>query len=93
MLLNHQLQAQLMASGRASGSTLQAYLAMHQQLQRGHQLCMHSAALRRQANGGTLHAAAQAKLVELLAAQQLQLQLQEELLQTLTPRRNSSRTM
>jgi hypothetical protein len=46
---------------------------------------MRSAVQSRQASGGTLNAAAQVKLAELLAVQQMQLELQEEQLMSLAP--------
>jgi hypothetical protein len=46
---------------------------------------MQTAAQRRQESGGTLTAAAQVKLAELLAVQQMQMELQEELLMSLAP--------
>uniref|UniRef100_A0A383VF35 Uncharacterized protein n=1 Tax=Tetradesmus obliquus TaxID=3088 RepID=A0A383VF35_TETOB len=76
-------QLQIPIPAAARGRTLQEYLQQHQQLQRGHQLCMHCAAARRVARGGALDAAAQGKLAELLAVQQLQMRLQGELLQEL----------
>jgi hypothetical protein len=84
--LTNVLQAQPLCSATAPPAltnTLQDYLQQHRQLQRGHQLCMQSAVASRQASGGMLNAAAQLKLAQLLAEQQMQLQLQEELLQTL----------
>jgi hypothetical protein len=59
-------------------------MALHQQQQMGHQLCMQSVTNTRKQHG-RLSDAAHAKLAELLAVQQMQMQLQEELLMSLLP--------
>jgi hypothetical protein len=66
------------------GNTLQAYMALHQQQQRGHQLCMQSVSQIRKQQG-SLSDAAHVKLAQLLAVQHMQMQLQEELLMSLLP--------
>jgi hypothetical protein len=58
-------------------------MALHHQQQQRHQLCMESVSQRTRMNGGPLSAAAQGKLVELLALQKMQMGLHEELLQSL----------
>jgi hypothetical protein len=73
------------AAPAAHTNSLQEHFRVHQQLQRGHELCMRSAVQSRQASGDTLNAAAQVKLAELLAVQQMQMELQEELLMSLAP--------
>jgi hypothetical protein len=65
---------------------LQAYMALHQQQQMGHQLCMQSVSNTRKQHG-RLSDAAHAKLAQLLAVQQMQMQMQiqEELMVSLLP--------
>jgi hypothetical protein len=58
-------------------------MALHQQQQQRHQLCMESVSQSTRAHRGPLSAAAQGKLVELLALQKMQMGLHEELLQSL----------
>jgi hypothetical protein len=71
-------------SSPVASNALQTYIALHQQQQLGHQLCMQSVLLSRKQHGG-LSAAAQMKLAELMTVQQVQMRLQEELLLSLMP--------
>jgi hypothetical protein len=65
-------------------SALQTHIALHQQQQLGHQLCMQCVTASRKQHG-RLSSAAQVKLGELMAVQQVQMRLQEELLLSLLP--------
>jgi hypothetical protein len=58
-------------------------MVLHHEQQQRHQLCMQSVWQSTRACGAPLSAAAQRKLVELLALQKLQMGLHEELLQSL----------
>jgi hypothetical protein len=58
-------------------------MALHNQQQQRHQLCMQMVSHNTRMRGGALSAAAQAKLMDLLALQKLQMGLHEELLANL----------
>lgn len=70
-------------------SALETYIALHQQQQLGHALCMQSVSNSRSKHG-RLSAAAQVKLAELMVVQQAQMRLQEELLMSLLPANGGS---
>jgi hypothetical protein len=65
-------------------------MVLHQQQQQRHQQCMEYVSQSMRMRGGALGAAAQRKLVELLALQKMQMGLHDELLQSLVDCRTAA---